>query len=769
MKRIRRESLLLVLLVVQPLILQILAGSHAAMAGAVFSLVFLVLTAPVKKVSDSVSLPPPLILEEDVSDNDTETVSDTRLPATRGEVPESSPVVILLDRLAGLPDVFEVVAAGLAWFREWTGACSGRVALLDPRGDGFLFSKDDRGHFEKRPRFPDVFPLDSTRKIQELLADWRAEDKENGRDLTIPLRIGDSPLGFFQLEGTDVRIAGGEMPIAVQLFSLALLVRLLRHTPLPIMQVADGELLESCLERGSEILCDCCRGNRLMMLGVKREEDWRYKGPEDDLETVALRWQKLCRSLRVRLEEERGILVQSPPDGEIDLPVSSFLLGRLGRGVLLLTREQGEFNYREILEFRRIRDLLELLFQEFERREMDRERECRRSLLAILSRDLEDTLRLPDAPDGFQELLTALTRQLDIPFLALLSAGSPPGIYASGDTQQRESLLELLRQGNLSEWLFDTPVSRDLSELDHLQNALQEFAEICGGGRLIAQPLAGGGGQPVLLLIVIPPGVDSLEPLLNRGEGFPRLLLTLLAALVSTQADRQDRARVRRELERLERLAAIGRVAAGVAHEIRNPLGGIELYVSSLLSSIKDEKSLRWLGDIREAVTRMKRILSDLLLFAREESLQLQPLALDEIAREAVTFARERCKDQGAIIELESSDKSLLVSGDSIRLRQVIDNLLANASEAISPGGKILVRCRREGAQAVLTVLDDGPGIPDDTAGRIFDPFFTTRNTGTGLGLAISLKLVQTMGGTLTIIPSDLGGAGFRLALPLGE
>lgn len=220
----------------------------------------------------------------------------------------------------------------------------------------------------------------------------------------------------------------------------------------------------------------------------------------------------------------------------------------------------------------------------------------------------------------------------------------------------------------------------------------------------------------------------------------------------------------RQQLLQSERLAAIGRFAAGVAHEINNPLGVILGYVRVLRkdASSRLDQDLKIVED--EAV-RCHEIVEGLLDLARPVKGGPQPADLRGIADEAVAWLKGAEQSTDAEVEVQGAG---VVIGNPQKLWQVLTNLLKNAAEASGKGGKVRVRILADGAEhVVLTVEDDGPGLPKEQPDRLFEPFYSTKATGTGLGLAVSRAIVQAHGGSLDAASAPAGGAIFTVRLPL--
>ena len=223
-------------------------------------------------------------------------------------------------------------------------------------------------------------------------------------------------------------------------------------------------------------------------------------------------------------------------------------------------------------------------------------------------------------------------------------------------------------------------------------------------------------------------------------------------------------ARNQEALVRSQKLASIGQVAAGVAHEINNPLGVILGY-SKLLSKQAAPGQLEELGIIEEEAVQCQRIVQGLLDLARPLKLDLADVDLAELAREAVG----RLDDAGALdgrrVEIPSAGARAIVTGDAGALRQVIANIVVNAAQATPAEHAVVIEATAGEGGAVLTVADRGPGIPADVLPHVFDPFFTTKRKGTGLGLAIAQAITDAHGGRLDI--DSAPGRGTRVSLRL--
>lgn len=218
------------------------------------------------------------------------------------------------------------------------------------------------------------------------------------------------------------------------------------------------------------------------------------------------------------------------------------------------------------------------------------------------------------------------------------------------------------------------------------------------------------------------------------------------------------------QLARSQRLAALGEMAAGIAHEIRNPLGSIRLYARMLEDDLAGRDKERGLATrIQGAAGELERIVRDVLAFAREVRLDLRACDASEVIERAV----EACRHDGVpgwqsveVVRTEGGGDGLLVRGDSALLAQALANVLRNAYEAMAETPRATphrieigatVRCDAQGEWGVISVKDTGPGIGKDVVSRMFNPFFTTRASGTGLGLAIVHRIVESHAGRVVV------------------
>jgi two-component system sensor histidine kinase HydH len=243
----------------------------------------------------------------------------------------------------------------------------------------------------------------------------------------------------------------------------------------------------------------------------------------------------------------------------------------------------------------------------------------------------------------------------------------------------------------------------------------------------------------------------------------------------------EELCRTHAELERvLESRAALGNMAGGIAHELRNPMNAIKGFAALLAPRLPEGSRERaWAALIVEGVTEADAILTSMLSLAAPDSLLCETIAAEALLDEAIAMATRDMAPRemdGGGSQRPADERWIIASGctlaafagDRIKLRQALRNLITNAMQAQPEGGELQVSIAREGDEVVLRVRDAGPGIPPELVGRVFDPFFTTRPEGTGLGLALTSTIARLHGGRVDVSrsPAPLGGADVSLRIP---
>ncbi len=235
------------------------------------------------------------------------------------------------------------------------------------------------------------------------------------------------------------------------------------------------------------------------------------------------------------------------------------------------------------------------------------------------------------------------------------------------------------------------------------------------------------------------------------------------------------------ERERLrDRLAALGEMAAAIAHEVKNPLAGIEVMAGILKRQLPESQDAQnILADIIKEAKMANVIVQEVLAFVRPIRLELENVSLADVISDAIAMADGHDRRGGARVTVEVPESLRPIQGDPLQLRQIFTNLLINAYEAMNGTGDVSITAvavegdeetgpdHGTGPTVVVTVTDNGPGIPIDVMDRIFSPFFTTKPQGSGLGLAIVRKIVDAHDGRIDVSERPGGGTVFRVTLPV--
>jgi two-component system sensor histidine kinase HydH len=224
------------------------------------------------------------------------------------------------------------------------------------------------------------------------------------------------------------------------------------------------------------------------------------------------------------------------------------------------------------------------------------------------------------------------------------------------------------------------------------------------------------------------------------------------------------------EMLRAEQLAAVGRLAAGVAHEIRNPLTGMKLLVEAALRPQQRQSlSQEDLEVIHGEITRLEETVHTFLSFARLPALQQKACDLRDVLPRPLELIRTRARQQGVELIVQVPDQPLPVNVDASQLGTVLVNLFLNALDVMPCGGCLRVVLSEEDGDCCLQVCDTGPGIAAEITDRLFTPFASTKPTGTGLGLSLSRRIIEEHGGQITAGNRAEGGACFRITLPRND
>jgi signal transduction histidine kinase len=227
--------------------------------------------------------------------------------------------------------------------------------------------------------------------------------------------------------------------------------------------------------------------------------------------------------------------------------------------------------------------------------------------------------------------------------------------------------------------------------------------------------------------------------------------------------------RARSELVQAERLATIGKMAAHVTHEIRNPLSAIGLNVELLEEEVArggEKESMALVQAVKSEIDRLSRIAEQYLSVARRPAPRLELERVDDLVRELFAFVKPELDRAGVTARLDLDAELPEVELDESQLRQALINLIRNAREAMPRGGELGIGVARVGPSVEIRIDDEGAGEPEELRASIFDPFFTTKQRGTGLGLAVTREIVEAHHGTIHCEPRAGGGTRFRIVLP---
>ncbi len=220
---------------------------------------------------------------------------------------------------------------------------------------------------------------------------------------------------------------------------------------------------------------------------------------------------------------------------------------------------------------------------------------------------------------------------------------------------------------------------------------------------------------------------------------------------------------------RSERLASMGRLAAGVAHEIRNPLNAVSIIIQRLkaefVPSGQPDEYASLLTTVRSEIARIGGIIESFLRYARPPRLEIVEVRLSGLAVDAVAVIEEKARVHGVAVSIDIPD-GLVCRCDPTQMKQALLNLILNAVEAAGTGGAVTIAARPAGGDVILDVRDTGPGIPDDIMPGIFDPYFTTKEHGTGLGLSEVHRIITSHGGRISASNAPSGGAVLSIRLP---
>jgi C4-dicarboxylate-specific signal transduction histidine kinase len=274
---------------------------------------------------------------------------------------------------------------------------------------------------------------------------------------------------------------------------------------------------------------------------------------------------------------------------------------------------------------------------------------------------------------------------------------------------------------------------------------------------------------------------DSHESNLRLGDS-RKAMIHIMGDLRETTQEMERREQELRDkqeqLVQAGKLATLGELTTGVAHELNNPLNNIGLYIGNAIDQIRLDKvdSERLVADLEKAmeqVLKATEIISHLRTFGRAAPVSVELVDIDDVIERSLLLVHEQLRLRAIDVDLELCPDELLVLANPIQLEQVFINLLTNARDALADANQRTIRIAssRDEERIMIAFSDTGPGIPRELQQRIFDPFFTTKEvgTGTGLGLSITYSILKEYGGDISVISESGKGATFLIELPFAD
>jgi signal transduction histidine kinase len=343
------------------------------------------------------------------------------------------------------------------------------------------------------------------------------------------------------------------------------------------------------------------------------------------------------------------------------------------------------------------------------------------------------------------------------------------GTQATGTTEEVTGAVWLMErlpgiEGGESRQLLFGSIGFGIAALMTALLAVFVTTEIRSGVNIVLDRLGSmEGGLPA-----VNQQISGRPPL----EEFDRVLHGIDSLALALEEKIDNERTLESQVRHNERLSALGQFAAGIAHELRNPLGTIRMRTQMWQRSTDPEAATRSSAVILEEIDRLDMIISRLLYFARPIQLQLQAVSLDDLCTSTASTWADKEAAKGVQIVCKAASRCIVIA-DRGRLLQVLDNLVENAvhsaSYTTSQSGAVTISTTHENDFARIDIMDDGRGFTPAALRHAMDPFYTTKDNGTGLGLSISFEIVQAHGGELLLANRDSGGAIASLRLPLNR
>jgi signal transduction histidine kinase len=306
-------------------------------------------------------------------------------------------------------------------------------------------------------------------------------------------------------------------------------------------------------------------------------------------------------------------------------------------------------------------------------------------------------------------------------------------------------------------------------ELDELATSTPGFSD--GVQRQSAEIVIDGRrrGCVEVVYAIEKPTLDE-GPFLKEERSLINEVARQVSLIVERRQAEEEKVRLQEQLRHADRLATIGQLAAGAAHELNEPLGGVLGFAQLALKYPElPEPTRRDLGRIVTAAMHARDVIKKLILFGRQSQPRKSNVDLNAVVREGLEFIEARCRTEGIAVEKRLGQALPAVRADPGQLRQVLVNLAVNAVQAMPKGGRLAIETRAEGQDVVLEVADTGVGMSEEVQRQIFMPFFTTKDVGqgTGLGLSVVHGIVTAHGGSIEVESRPGRGSRFVVRLPL--
>jgi signal transduction histidine kinase len=259
----------------------------------------------------------------------------------------------------------------------------------------------------------------------------------------------------------------------------------------------------------------------------------------------------------------------------------------------------------------------------------------------------------------------------------------------------------------------------------------------------------------------------SLDFIHDDGAPSPQETLGALLTLHDVESVRE----IEHDLELSRRLAAIGRLTAGVGHEVKNPINAIVVHLELMRNKLgdADHKAMRHLEVIESEIQRLDRVVQTLVDFSRPVELQLKEHDLRRVVSGVLMLASAELETREVYVQSDLPDHAVLAKVDADLLKQALLNVVLNGAQAMAEGGKLEVRLAEDGRMALISIHDQGSGIPDDVRDKIFDLYFTTKKDGSGIGLAMTYRIVELHNGSIEVESDATHGTTFILRFPLNS